>query len=67
MKIFVLTCLVLLTVVMEEVKPVLAKQGERLKQRTKVLEQSITKLKEKMKELEECKGKYTHHTDLMIS
>lgn len=40
-----LTCLLLLMIVMEEVKPVLAKKGERLKQRTKMLEESMKKWK----------------------
>ena len=53
---------------MEEIKPALAKQVERLKKRTKILEESVRELQEKMKEqevkieaLQGCKGKYTHH------
>ncbi|KAL9959772.1 hypothetical protein ACROYT_G033127 [Oculina patagonica] len=44
----------LLFILMEEFNPVLAKHGERLKQRTKILETTVVELKEKIKALEEC-------------
>lgn len=56
-----LTYLLSLMVLMEEVKPVLAKKGKGLKQRTKVLEEAVSKLQKEMKELKDCKGKYTQH------
>ncbi len=56
MKIGLLTCLLLLMILMEEVKPVLAGHIERLKQRTKILEENMKKMEERMKALEECKG-----------
>ena len=74
LKVVLFTCLLFLMVfTMGEVKPVLAKQGEQLKQRTKVLEASVKELQEKLKEQEEtikeqgekvkelkgCNGKYT--------
>ncbi len=49
----ILPCLLLFMVLMEDVKPALAKQGERLKQRTKVLEETVRKMNERMKEQEE--------------
>ena len=52
------TCLLLL-IAMEEFKPILAKKGEPLKQRTKILEKSVAELKDKIKVLEECQCKYT--------
>ena len=63
LKIFFLTCLLSLMVLMEEVKPVMAKGGKKggLKKRVKILEEVVSELEEKMKELEECSGKYTHH------
>ena len=74
LKTVVLTCLLLLMVVMENVKPVLAKRGRRLRQRIRALKQSVTELKETVRELKqemkeqekmikalnECKGKYSH-------
>ena len=64
LKIILLTCLLSFIILMEEIKPVLAKGGERLKQRTKMLEESFKELKkvveeqkEKIKTLEECTGK----------
>ena len=74
LKVVLLTCLLFLMVLaIGEIKPVLAKQGEKLKQRTKVLEESVKELQEKVKEqeetikeqgekvkeLKECNGKYT--------
>ena len=59
LKIVFVTCL-LLFILMEEFKPVLAKKGEQLKQRTKILETSMAELKAKIKALEECKGKWKH-------
>ncbi|XP_078346731.1 ficolin-2-like isoform X1 [Oculina patagonica] len=56
MKIGLLTCLLLLMILMEEVKPVLAGHIERLKQRTKILEENMKKMEERMKALEECKA-----------
>ena len=47
LKVVLLTYLLLLMVLMEEVKPVLATREERLKQRTKLLEESVRELKEK--------------------
>ncbi|KAL9962013.1 hypothetical protein ACROYT_G031066 [Oculina patagonica] len=41
---------------MEDVKPVLAKKGEQLKQRTKILEETVRELSKKIKALEECKA-----------
>ncbi len=68
LKIVLLPCLLLFMALMEDVKPVLAKQGGRLKQRTKVLEKTVRELNEKMKEqeekiraLEECKGNILHN------
>ncbi len=58
LKIAFVTCL-LLFILMEEFNPVQAKQGERLKQRTKILETTVIELKEKIKALEECNGEYT--------
>ena len=65
--VFLLSCLLLLMVVMEEVKPALAKTGDQLKQRTKILEKTVKELNERMKEqeetmkaLKECQGKNTH-------
>ncbi|KAL9961055.1 hypothetical protein ACROYT_G029935 [Oculina patagonica] len=55
LKIVLLPCLLLFMVLMEEVKPVLAKHGERLKQRTKILEETVRKLNDKIKALEDCK------------
>ena len=60
LKIVFVTCL-LLFILMEEFKPVLAKKGEQLKQRTKILETSMAELKAKIKALEKCKGKCIHH------
>ena len=57
LKIVFVTCL-LLFILMEEFKPVLAKKGEQLKQRTKKLETSMVELKAKIKALEKCKGKW---------
>ena len=64
---FILSCLLLFMVVMEEVKPALAKAGDRLKQRTQILEKTVKELDERMKEheetmkaLKECQGKNTH-------
>ena len=69
--IVLLTCLLLLVAVMEEVKPTLAERQQKLKQRTKILEETVKELNKKMKEqeekikvLEECKGKYTHHQSI---
>ena len=63
-----LTCLLLLMVLMVEVKPALAKGGNGLKKRVKTLEKTVKELKDKMnkqdekiKVLEECKGKYTYN------
>ncbi|KAL9969524.1 hypothetical protein ACROYT_G021746 [Oculina patagonica] len=63
LKIVLLPCLLLFIVLMEDVKPVLAKKGGGLKQRTKVLEKTVRELNAKMKEqeekikaLEECKA-----------
>ena len=54
LKVVLFTCLLFLMVfTMGEVKPVLAKQGEQLKQRTKVLKGSVKELQEKVKEQEE--------------
>ncbi len=50
LKIVILPFLLLFMVLMEDVKPVLAKKGERLKQRTKKLEETVRKLNEMMKE-----------------
>ena len=52
------TCLLLL-LVMEEFKPILAKKGGRLKQRSKILENSMADLKVKIKVLEACQCKFT--------
>ncbi|KAL9962022.1 hypothetical protein ACROYT_G031080 [Oculina patagonica] len=53
LKIVILPFLLMFMVLMEDVKPVLAKQGERLKQRTKKLEETVRELNEKMKEQDE--------------
>ena len=53
LKIVLLTSLLSLVVFMGEVKPVLAKKGEKYKQLAKMLEKSVRELKEKMKELED--------------
>lgn len=67
LKIFLLTFLLSSMILLEEVKTVMAKRGK-LKQRVKILEKSVSELKEEMKdqkekmeELEKCSGKYTHH------
>lgn len=59
LKIAFLTGLWLL-ILMKEFKPVLAKKGEHVKQRTKILETSMAELKDKIKVLEACQCKYTH-------
>ncbi|KAL9967747.1 hypothetical protein ACROYT_G026039 [Oculina patagonica] len=56
LKIVLLPCLLVFMVLMEDVKPVLAKQGERLKQRTKILEDTVRELNERIKALEECEA-----------
>ena len=61
LKTVILTYLLTLMVLMEEVKPVLAKKGKGLKQRTQALENIVSELQKGMKELKECKGKYTQH------
>lgn len=61
LKIVFVTCL-LLFILMEEFKPVLAIAGQPLKQRRKKLEASVAELKAKIKALEECKGKCIHPT-----
>ena len=66
LKIFFVTFLLLLTV-MEEFKPVLAKKGERLKQRTKKLEKSMTEVTRKIKVLEACQCKYTYLACSLVS
>ncbi len=66
-KIGLLSCLLLLIIVMEEVKPVLTKQGERKKPKEKILEESIKKLEERIKALEECKGKCTHFPSYVLA
>ena len=48
------SCLLLL-ILMEEAKPVLAKKSS-LKKRVKKLEESKEKVEERLKELEECQG-----------
>ena len=53
LKMVLLASLLSLVVLMGEVKPVLAKKGERFKQRAKMLEESVRELKEKMKEQED--------------
>ena len=58
LKIAFATCLLLL-IVMEEFKPILAKKGDRLKQRSKILENSMADLKDKIKVLEACQCKFT--------
>ncbi|XP_078382135.1 uncharacterized protein LOC144664794 isoform X1 [Oculina patagonica] len=55
LKIGFVSCL-LLFILMEEFKPVLAIAGQPLKQRTKKLEASVAELKAKIKALEECKA-----------
>ena len=59
LKIVFVTCLLLFSL-MEEFKPVLAKKGDNLKQKTKILETSMAELKAKIKALEDCKGKWKH-------
>ena len=61
---FILNCLLLCMVVMEEVKPAMAKTGDQLKQRTQILEKTVKELDERMKEqaemikaLNKCQGK----------
>ena len=48
-----LTALLSLVVLMGDVKPVLAKKGDKDKQLAKMLEESVRELKEKMKEQED--------------
>ena len=55
-KIVLFPCLLLLVVLMGEVKPGLAKKGQKLKQRVKKLEESIAELTKKIKEQEEELG-----------
>ena len=61
LKIVFVTCL-LLFILMEEFKPVLAKKNKKLKQRINILETSMAELEAKIKALEECKGKCKHPT-----
>ena len=56
-KIILLTCLLLLVALMEETKPVWAKQGDRLKQRIQILEKSMKELNKTITKLEECNGR----------
>ena len=53
LKIVLLACLLSLMVFMEEVKPVLGRGRSGLRQRTKMLEESVSELKEKIKEQDE--------------
>ncbi|KAL9951809.1 hypothetical protein ACROYT_G044541 [Oculina patagonica] len=55
LKIVVLTCLLLLVVLMNEVKPAMAKRRQRLRQRVTILEESMRQLEERLKALEETK------------
>ena len=53
MKFALFACLLLLMVLTEEVKPGLAKKGQKIKPRVKKLEESMMKVTKKMKEQEE--------------
>ena len=50
------SCLLLL-ILMEEAKPVLAKK-QKLSKRVKKLEETVEKVEKRLKALEECDGKY---------
>lgn len=60
LKIVVFSCLLSLIALMGAVQPVLAKKGDRLKQRSKILEGDMKDLKAKIKTLEDCKGRFTN-------
>ena len=53
LKIIILPCLLSFLVLLGEVKPVLAKKGEGITEKVKLLEKSVSELKQKMKEQEE--------------
>ena len=62
LKIALVTCLLML-IVTEEFKPVLAKK-DTLKKRTSTLEHEMSDVQGRVKQLESCKGKYTNPASL---
>ncbi len=59
LKIVFVTCVLLFTL-MEGFKPVQAKKGQQLNQRTKALENTLADLQQKINTLASCQGEHTH-------